>query len=125
MIIDQKKIEREGRGRKKRALKQTETMDDLKVDELIVSFINTDDKEETSITLIDNSLIVSPFNKVAHRVRAVSYCIPNFARNTLTLTLRTWSIPFAQPDLALPVHQQEEMNLSYSFQTHTMYTTHE
>ena len=39
------------------------------------------------------------------------HCVSNLTRDSLSFTLRTWSIPFAQPDLALPVHQQEEMNL--------------
>ena len=41
-------------------------MDDLKINELIITLINADDEEETSVTFVDDSLVISPFNKVTH-----------------------------------------------------------
>jgi len=43
-------------------------MNDLEVDELVVSFVHADDKEEARVTLVDDGLVVSPLYKVAHGV---------------------------------------------------------
>ena len=96
--------------------RQTVSVDDFEVDELVVGLVDADDKEEPGVALVDDGLVVAPLDKVAHGARAVRDREADLARDALALLLRARRVPLAQADLALSVHQQEEVDL---FRIHT------